>query len=72
MCEIFDKHTDTTQKAIRLLEERTEILDLLIKAGVPKLLIGLSKGELVVVKKEEAVCPVIGYEFQSPFSESKT
>lgn len=62
---------DTTDKAIRAAREAIDLPKLFCDAKVPELLAKIFSGDLVVLKKEEAVCPVCGYEFQSPFPKSK-
>jgi len=65
--ERYERLLDDTErlidKAIEIAREGTEALKELEEMGVFKLLIKISCGEVMVLRKDEAVCPICGYEF---------
>jgi len=64
---VLDDMTRLTEQAIEIAKEGTEILKEIIneleEMGVLKLVIKMACGEVVVLRKDEAVCPICGYEF---------
>jgi len=64
---VLDDTERLMNEAIEVAREGTEILKEIIEEleemGVFKLLTKIDRGEVMVLKKDEAVCPICGYEF---------
>jgi len=60
---VLDDMERLTERAIEIAEKGIEALKELKEMGVFKLLIMIDRGEVIVLRKDEAVCPICRYEF---------
>ena len=60
---VLDDMERLLDEAMEIARKGTAAIRELEEMGVFKLLIMIDRGEVIVLRKDEAVCPICGYEF---------